>query len=504
MAQRKRPAGAGGEWTEQKAVRRRNPETGAWEKTEKTRTIWKVSRSVPWTHTDPAGVTRSGVKSIVAEGSSLAVAYRNLDKRLTTFKEAQDPAAPLREQRATDTLGSYFWSAWTQSKRFKEYKPNSARGHMTRMRLHVLPELGDKRLVDLSRDDVRRLFEKVLPAKTIEKGKSKGQKYGAEQMRDIWKTLHIVLQDAVYDGKVSRNPMEDIRDTDKPKRGAGADLEIPDGIVLDLTQTLRKREWEVEQVRWMLALQTGVRGGEALGLTWNRLSGVLDGDERPGRLVIAQQYSRVDIPHGPGCKAGKSGAWECGKQARYCPMHPVPPVPRYEIVPWTKAKKPRTVPLTKRMRELFRLQHERQAAWRDSNAGEWEQWNNARPDLAELVFTNDFGKPFRPQDDGKRWYQLLAAAGHETFPGSPHKTRHLAVSALALEGVPLSVVGQIVGHASEDITRIYTHIQPSDVERYLEALDSRYDAAEAAREAAREAAVMERLWGVQAEDEQLS
>ncbi|WP_082450688.1 tyrosine-type recombinase/integrase [Microbacterium sp. Leaf203] len=482
----KRPNGAGGEWTEQKPIRRLNLGTGRYEPTGEARTIWKVSRTVPWTATDEHGVTRNGAKSIVAEGRDLATAYRNLDRRIAAFREQQNPTAPMREQKVTLTLADYFWNTWVESKRFKAYKGNSARGHLTRMRLHVLPELGDKRLVDIDRDDIRRLFEKTLPAKTIEKGRHKGQHYGVEQTRDIWKTLHIVLQDAVYDRRTARNPMEDVRDTDKPKRAAGgAEIEIPSGIVVALTKTLRKTEWEVEQVRWMLAVLTGIRGGEALGLTWDRVTGVLDGDDRPPRITIAQQYDRIDIPHGPGCRPNKDGQWACGVQARSCPHHLERPTARYEIVPWTKSGKSRALPLTRRMRELMREQATRQAHWRAENPAEWAAQNAKRPDLAQLVFTDTLGRPFRRQDDGKRWHELLDAAGYPDFDVSAHKTRHIAVTALALEGVPLPVVGQIVGHASEEITRVYTHARSEDALKYLEAIDEKYDAEERAQENAR-------------------
>lgn len=484
---KRRADGTGGEWTEQKAIRRRDPETGAWVKTGETRTIWKVSRRVPWVHTDAAGVHREGVKVLVAEGRDHRTAQKNLDKRIAGFKEAQNPAAPLRPQRATETLSGYFWEHWRSSKRYGGYAPNTARAHTTRMRLHVLPVLGDKRLVDITRDDIRYLFEKVMPAKTVEKGKSKGQPYGPEQMRDIWKTCRVVLQDAMYDGKLSRNPMDDVRDTDKPKRGAGSTLVIPDGIVIDLARTLRKPEWEVEQVRFNLALQTGIRGGEALGITWDRITGLED-NASSGRLVIAQQLARKDITHGPGCKSTSDGRWSCGVQARNCPRHPEPPKPEIVIVPWTKSKKDRSVPLTKRMRELLRTQRQRQIEWQRKHPGEWERQRTLRPDLADLVFTTDRGKPFRPQGDGKRWYELLTAAGHPDFPGSAHKTRHLAISALALEGVSPELIGEIVGHSSAEVTRIYTHIQQADIEKHLEALDERYETAEAQREVLRERA----------------
>lgn len=218
----KRPNGAGGEWTEQKPVRRLNPESGRYGPTGETRVIWKVSRTVPWSATDENGVARNGMKSIVAEGRDLATAYRNLDRRIAAFREQQNRTAPMGEQKVTTTLSDYFWSIWVESKRFKAYKGNSARGHLTRMRLHVLPDLGAKRLVDIDRDDIRRLFEKTLPAKTIEKGHQKGRHYGTEQTRDIWKTLHIVLQDAVYDRRVTRNPMEDVRGTPTSRSGPRA------------------------------------------------------------------------------------------------------------------------------------------------------------------------------------------------------------------------------------------------------------------------------------------
>lgn len=482
----KRPNGAGGEWTEQKSVRRLNSETGRYEPTGETRTIWKVSRTVPWTATDNASGTRAGTKSIVAEGKDLATAYRNLDRRIAAFREQQNPMAPMREQKVTLTLSDYFWNTWTQSKRFKSYVGNSARGHLTRMRLHVLPELGDKRLVDLTRDDIRRLFEKTIPAKTIEKGRHKGQHYGAEQMRDIWKTLHVVLEDAVYDRRLVKNPMDEIRDTDKPKRDPnGSHVEIPPGIVVALLRTLRRPEWRVEQVRWSLAVTTGIRGGEALGITWDCIVGLDEDDPMPAQLVIKQQYDRVDIPHGPGCRPRKDGAWECGKQARHCPNHIEKPHSRYEIVPWTKSKKRRSVPLTGRMQELFREQARRQAEWRATNPDAWAAQAASRPDLQRLVFTDEFGKPFRKQDDGRRWYELLEAAGYPHFEGTAHKTRHLAVTALMLQNVSIAVIGAIVGHSSEEITRLYTHVNDAAARRELEAMDESYDAEEAARDNAR-------------------
>jgi integrase len=487
----KRPAGAGGEWSEEKPIRRFNAESGRWEPTGKTRVIWKVSRTEPWTSTDENGVARSGSKSIVAEGKDLTTAHRNLERRLRAFREMQNPTGPMREQKITLTLSEYFWETWVESKRFKTYKGNSARNHVTRMRLHALPILGEKRLIDLDRDDIRHLFDVVLPEKTIESGRNKGGKYGSEQTRDIWKTLHVVLQDAVYDRKLMRNPMLDIRDTDKPKRGDDrADLAIPSGIVVALTQTLRQTEWEVEEVRWMLAVLTGVRGGEALGLTWDRVSGVVDGDTRPARFTIAQQYDRKDVPHGPGCRSGKDGKWACGQQARNCPRHIEKPESGYVIVPWTKSQKPRTPPLTRRMRRLLRLQWDRQQAWRAENPAAWEQQNAKRPDLAGLVFTDQMGRPFRRQDDGKRWHELLDAAGYPDFDVSAHKTRHIAVTAMAIENIPLAVVGEIVGHSSEDITRVYTHARGEDARQYLEAIDERYDAEEQAAENVRLVAQM--------------
>ncbi|WP_156145950.1 hypothetical protein [Microbacterium sp. MEJ108Y] len=105
---KRRSDGTGGEWSEQKTLRRRDPETGKWVKTDETRTIWKVSRRTPWAHREDTGVERDGVKLLVADGSTPRIAHANLEKRIARFKEVRNPAGPLREQRATETLSEYF------------------------------------------------------------------------------------------------------------------------------------------------------------------------------------------------------------------------------------------------------------------------------------------------------------------------------------------------------------------------------------------------------------
>lgn len=91
------------------------------------------------------------------------------------------------------------------------------------------------------------------------------------------------------------------------------------------------------------------------------------------------------------------------------------------------------------------------------------------------MFTDEFGKPFRKQDD----------AGYPHFEGTAHETRHLAVTALMLQNVSIAVIGAIVGHSSEEITRLYTHVNDAAARRELEAMDESYDAEGAARDNAR-------------------
>jgi len=84
-----------------------------------------------------------------------------------------------------------------------------------------------------------------------------------------------------------------------------------------------------------------------------------------------------------------------------------------------------------------------------------------------FVFTTELGEPCDPRNALRA---LKAASAKAGLPGiGLHTLRHSSASVMIVNGVPLKVVSEILGHASIAITGdVYGHVSP-DVSR--EALD---------------------------------
>jgi integrase len=78
--------------------------------------------------------------------------------------------------------------------------------------------------------------------------------------------------------------------------------------------------------------------------------------------------------------------------------------------------------------------------------------------------------PTRPQASwDTAWRNLREAAGLHGL--GFHSLRHTFVTMMAQRGVPLPVVRAMVGHMSDAVTRLYTHISEGDARKAVEQLD---------------------------------
>ena len=96
------------------------------------------------------------------------------------------------------------------------------------------------------------------------------------------------------------------------------------------------------------------------------------------------------------------------------------------------------------------------------------------PIKGESVFPNDAGKPFR---DIKRWFQrALKDAGVEQSEDRRqkivfHTLRHTCISLLTEEGADTTMVKNYVAHASEEMTKQYTHLSEEYARKTAERLN---------------------------------
>ncbi|MFI7586269.1 tyrosine recombinase XerC [Spongisporangium articulatum] len=260
---------------------------------------------------------------------------------------------------------------------------------------HVIPNLGARRLRDLSAEDV----DKWLASKTTE--------LSTRSLQEIRACLNRSVRRAMARDKVKRNVVELCSVPEgKPGRPSKALTLAQAEAVLRAAEGTRMGPYVV------VSLLTGARTEELRALTWDH----------------------VDLNGDPGAE---------------------PPVPPH-IAVWrsvrrggdTKTKKSRrTLALPQRCVDALNGQRATQNTERKA-AG--ESWSDRG-----LVFASKVGTPLDPSHV-RRDFRAAIRSATEVAPSdwTPRELRHSFVSLLSDSGVPLEEISRLVGHSSTAVTEL--------------------------------------------------
>lgn len=330
-------------------------------------------------------------------------------------QEARDLLVELERLKAqhapsnarTLTLGQYL-ERW-----LVDVKPNLApatwRKHESIVRVHVLPALGSIRLPELSSGDVRRWL-------------ARSDGLGGQSRRHCRATLRRALADAYRDGIVSRNvgALAEAPKLDQRERpiltaeqcrvliDGTAGYRLPPGIVGPVLPVDRLH------ALWVLAVTTGMREAEMLGLTWEDV----DLNVTP-TVTVRHTLQRVE------------GEWQ--------------------LRPPKTDKSRRVIPLPPVTVAALHSHRQRQMA---------ERMAAGAPGKDGLVFTTVRGLPIH----GSNLLPELRA--HLARLGLPkvgiHDLRHSCATVLFGMGVPLEVISDMLGHSTTRVTAdLYRHRVPA-------------------------------------------
>ncbi|WP_433585357.1 tyrosine-type recombinase/integrase [Microbacterium hydrocarbonoxydans] len=445
----------------------------------KGKLVWRAKRYVGLVQAlDAEGNPVKRPKYITGQGETVTAAKKNLRKNMDRFYELAAEERLLPRELRELTLNAYYRENWLpaamSSDRYKTADGLDATRR--RMEIHVLPALGSKPLREITPADIKTLVEITLPRKNL----------GAHMVTGIRKTLSAVLEDALTEGKLVAHPMARIK-----WRGAKPQqrrVEAPAGLVSAFRAEVAGTQ---EEARWMVSFELALRPGEALGLCWSAITGVLD-DEKP-YLRVKRQLKWKPATHAPTCQRLADGKkWTCGKSSAKCTLWPEGSDAdagkgRIYLEETTKSSRVRVIPLAEPLITLLREQRARQDEWREANPEAWARHATERPDLADLVFTMPNGAPRRQQTDSTALADILAKLRAKGINAefSPHGARHIAITRMALAGVDEPLVRRIVGHMDQATTEMYQHIKAEDSRDALTALGEEsvrsYRAMEAAR-----------------------
>lgn len=346
-------------------------------------------------------------------------------KELLNARKARDEGLPMPG--ATLTVEAYF-TDWLVSVKPK-LRPLTWRRYEQYTRLHLVPELGRVKLTALRPEHLERLY-----AAKMEAGSS------ALTVRHLHAVLSVALRRAVRLGLVARN----VASIAQPPRVPHRDVQT-----LTLAQVkalLRAAQGDRFEALYRLAVETGMRQGELLGLRWAYIH--LD----EGFLEVAGALQRT--------AAG------------------------FAIAAPKTTKSRRQVPLTPEAVTALRRHRARQAEerfkLRDEWASEWdlvfcsevgtpvEHGNLLRRSywpillkikLADVVVTKE--ERIRKRKGGaKEEVEVKTIRPRVTF----HALRHTAATLLLEQGQHPVLVGALLGHARTSTTvDVYSHALPHAV-----------------------------------------
>lgn len=272
--------------------------------------------------------------------------------------------------------------------------------YRSKVELHIIPYFAKVPLPELDEEMIER-FHRHL-----------GGGLSAATITQIHRIMGRALKIAVARGRVQRNVCSNVTppaiDREEPQPPSAEEI----------TRIVARCSSWPNGARWLLAISTGLRQGEALGLRW--------GDVKltaPASVTIRQSAARV----------------------------------RGELV--YKA------PKSRKSRRSIAIGPAMAGALRDH--GRSQRVTDLRDGL---VFTTDAGKPVHPRADYADWHALLDDLGIRHY--RVHDLRHGTATQLLESGHDVRVVQEIMGHATPGFTQAsYQHVRPVLHQSAADAMD---------------------------------
>jgi integrase len=324
--------------------------------------------------------------------------YKEVERKLAEARG--DDAKGLDFDADNLKLGEYL-KRWLTDSVADTVRPTTFERYEQIARSHIRPALGNHKLKNVTPAHVRALYREMLDS-----GLS------PRTVRYIHVTLHKALKQAVADGLIPRNATEAV----KPSQLTREEIRPLSAEQVKMIFETASEAGDRLQGLYVLAVTTGLRQSELLGLKWE------DVDLEAGTLQVRRTLTKT-----------KDG--------------PVLSAPK------TKGSR-RTVRLSQMALEALKSHLQRQLGEID-RAGDLWQENG-------LIFASESGEPLSRQHvTARRFTPLLKCAG---LPQRTrfHDLRHTCAALLLSKNVNPKVVSEMLGHASIAITLdTYSHVLPT-------------------------------------------
>jgi integrase len=295
------------------------------------------------------------------------------------------------------TVAQYL-DKWLSASVQPSVKVKTYEGYESIVRIRVVPRVGRKQLPNVTALDLQDLYAQLA-----------ADGLANRSIHHTHRCLHRAFVQAMRWNLISRNPCDGVT----PPRPMRTEMHVltPDQADTFLIATRQ----HPAHALYMLAITTGMRQGELIGLRWQDL------DLDSNKLAVRQALQR---------QRGKGLVFVEPKTAR----------------------SRRVIQLSQRAITALRAHRDRQAFERRAVGTEWR-------DL-DLVFCDGFGSPLDPSYQTTIFKAALHRAGLPAIRF--HDLRHTAATLLLSQGVHVKLVSEMLGHSTITLTLdTYSHLIPA-------------------------------------------
>lgn len=299
------------------------------------------------------------------------------------------------------TVSSWL-DTWLEEYKKPSIKPKTYESYEVLVRKHIKPNLGNILLRDLRPEQVQKLYN------------DKAKEYSPRQAELIHVVLHSALDQAIENDLIIKNATNA---TKRPKR-----VKKEPRVLTPEEQEILIKAMKGDRLEaaFIVALFTGLRRGEILGLKWQDIS------LKDKTLRVARTLCRI--------KDFEAKETEAKTKLEFGPVK--------------TAKGNRGIPLLDGVVAILKAHKKRQAAEK-LRLGEGYKDN-------DLVFCNEFGKPLDPRRLKESLDTIVEKAGLKKV--NIHALRHTFATRGLENGIELRVMQELLGHATIAMTADYSHV----------------------------------------------
>lgn len=358
---------------------------------------------------------------------------KRIEKYFNTLPEARNWLADAKYEDShnnteiTSTVTVDTWFNYWYDNLIVDLSPNTRRNYKERYTINIKPSIGKMCI-----SDVKPMHCKLILNKMIDT-------YAGSTIKQTFIAMGTMFRAAVMNDVISKHPMDGVRYT-KPVKAAS------DHRVLTVDEQkifLKVAKSSHNYYQYAFILETGLRTGELIGLTWD----AIDWDNHT--LTVNKT---LEFRH-------KQKFWRAGPPKTQTSYRTIPLTAQaYNILLELKEKR-KTQKLSKELAQVL--------TFTDRKTGQTSSLV-----MSDLVFINfRTGMPAKNSSYDTHLYKLCETAGIPPF--SMHTLRHTYATRAIESGMQPKILQKLLGHASITTTMdTYVHVTDDSMTKAIQQFEA--------------------------------